>query len=559
MVDKKTSKLVNIKQYKSLFVVFAISALLFIFAALNNDLFNRIMSVATYLTWHNIMEFSSILISFSIFIVTYYIYEESRNLQAIILGCSFLAMGALDAFHTLSYKGMADFFIANTDANRATTLWILSRFIGSIGFLASVSIPYDAKSNINRHVFVLPTIVIVSIILILVTFYPEFLPYMFVEGQGLTRDKIFMEYIIVFIMGITFIKVLYEYNMTNSKREYLLLIALLISVFSELAFIKYASVYDAFNYLGHIYKIIAYLILFKAIYVINVSEPYREMIKAQNELKEYSDNLNMIVKQRTKELEDINEVLMMDIEYAKEMQRSLLPAQLPKEEFVCFKAEYMPADRLSGDFYNVIKIDDNNIAVYIGDVVGHGVSAAMLTVFANQNITPLKEDEDTIEIISPGYVLKKLYKSFNITNFKVETYLVMLYGIFNIEKKTFTYSSAGINVPPIILKSSGEIYEIEAKGFPICKLGEYIMPFYEDKEIQLDKGDKIIFYTDGLVESKNSSGETFDKKNMMELLKTNYALTADELHGTIKEKFCNHIGKKCKIMDDITYLVLEVK
>lgn len=559
MIGEKTSKLVKMKQYRNVFIVFAISTLLFIFTAFNNDLFNRIMSVATYLTWHNLLEFSSILVSFSIFTVTYYIYDESRNLQAIILGCSFLAMGALDAFHTLTYKGMADFFIANTDANRATTLWILSRFIGSIGFLFSVSIPYDVKSNINRHIFVLPTIALVSFIFILVTFYPEFFPYMFVEGQGLTRDKIFMEYLIVFIMGITFIKVLFEYNKTNSRREYLFLIALLISVFSELAFATYANVYDTLNYLGHIYKIIAYLILYKAIYVINVVVPYREMIKAQNELKEYSDNLNLIVKQRTKELEDINEVLMLDIEYAKEMQRSLLPAQLPKEEAVCFKAEYMPADRLSGDFYNVIKIDENNIAIYIGDVVGHGVSAAMLTVFANQNITPTKEDVEEIEIISPGYVLKKLYKSFNITNFKVETYLVMLYGIYNIEKKTFTYASAGINVPPLILKNSGEIYEIEAKGFPICKLGEYFMPFYDDREIQLENGDKLIFYTDGLVESKNLSGETFDKNNMMELLKINCALTADELHGTIKEKFYNHIGKKGKITDDITYLILEVK
>jgi len=58
-----------------------------------------------------------------------------------------------------------------------------------------------------------------------------------------------MEYIIVLIMAATFVKVLFEYNKTNSKREYLFMIALLISVFSELAFVKYASVYDAFNYL----------------------------------------------------------------------------------------------------------------------------------------------------------------------------------------------------------------------------------------------------------------------------------------------------------------------
>ena len=67
------------------------------------------------------------------------------------------------------------------------------------------------------------------------------------------------------------------------------------------------------------------------------------------------------------------------------MQRLFLPIQMLQDKRA-FNAKYIPAEHLSGDFYNVVKLDENNIGIYMGDVSGHGVSAAMLTVFANQNI-----------------------------------------------------------------------------------------------------------------------------------------------------------------------------
>lgn len=559
MEIKKIRLFDNIKKYDKVIFVFIFSIILYIIAAYYNNVFVDIMSVASYLTWHIIFEFAGILVSFSLFTVTYFIYEESGSLRMIVLGCAFLAMGFLDAFHTLSFKGMADFFITNDTANRATTLWILSRVFGSLGFMSAVFIPSHIIYKIKKRFFAATTIVFTIILFLVVTYFPHFFPAMLIEGQGLTYIKIILEYIIILIMGVTFIMVVAEYKKTNSKREYMFMIALVLSIFSEFSFTNYGSVYDAFNYIGHLYKIIAYIILYKAIYIENVSVPYREMKIARNELKEYSDNLNIIVKQRTKELEEMNEVLMTDIEYAKEMQRSLLPAQMPQDISVSFHAEYLAAERLSGDFYNVIKLDENNIAIYIGDVSGHGVSAAMLTVFANQNIKPLKEEEDlSEEIIEPGYVLKTIYKGFNKTNFNVETYIVMLYGIYNIKSKCFTYASAGINVPPYIIKKSGEVLEMNIKGFPICKLGDYVMPFYDDRTVQLESGDKILFYSDGLVEVKNKNNVIYGQQKMEEFIKRNCKLNSTELNVAIKSNLYNHMGNDGKLMDDATFLIMEV-
>ncbi|NLY46937.1 MAG: SpoIIE family protein phosphatase [Tissierella sp.] len=550
------------KKYNRIIFVFILSIILYFLAAIHNEFFMNIMSVTSYLSWHIIFEFASILVSFSIFAVTYFIYEESGSLKMMILGCAFLIMGFLDGFHALSFKGMTDFFIANDTANRATTLWILSRLIGSLGFMSAILTPSNIISNIKKGFLALITISFSILLFLIVTYLPDFFPAMFIEELGLTNLKLILEYIIILLMGISFVIVAAEYNKTNSNREYLFMIALMLSILSEFAFTNYGSVYDAFNYIGHLYKVFAYFTFYKAIYIENVSVPYREMKKARHELKNHLDNLNLIVEERTKKLEEMNKVLMTDIENAKEMQRYLLPTEMPKDESVSFYAEYFAAERLSGDFYNVVKLDENNIAIYIGDVSGHGVSAAMLTVFANQSIKPFIDEENVVlskKIVEPGFVLKNIYKSFNNTNYKIDTYILMLYGIYNVKDKSFTYASAGINVTPYIIKKSGEILELNIKGFPICKLGEFNMPFYDNRIIQLEAGDKILFYTDGLIEAKNKSGEIFGKNKMKEFLSKNQSLSPNELYLAIKNSLFNHIGNHEKLMDDVTYLIMEVR
>lgn len=544
------------KWYHEIIGVTIFSVIFFSLAAINNDAFTRIMSVATFLTWHSLLEFISILASFSIFIASYYIYQETGSLRMIILACGFFIMGSIDTFHTLSYKGMADFFIANSDANRATTFWILSRLIGSISLLAAFIYPDHKRTDKNKWFFMIPTLLVVIGLLLIITYRQELIPPMYVEGIGLTSTKIFLEYIVVLMMIISLFKVNENYKKDNKRLDYLIMIALLLSIFSELAFISYGSVYDAFNYLGHIYKAVAYFFLFKAIYVESISIPYRELRKAKDELKEYSDNLNSLVKDRTQELENINGILMNDIESAKLMQKSLLPEKLPQDLSASFHAVYIPAERLSGDFYNVIKLDEDNIAVYIGDVAGHGVSAAMLTVFANQNIKPLKEGT-SFEILPPAEIMSSLYNTFNITNFRIETYLVMLYGVYNKKSRTFTYASGGINVSPMLINNSGEIRELKVEGFPICKLGDYFTPDFENVKVQLNPGDKILFYTDGLVDVKNEIGNKYTQNDLKDFLTKNYSMEALTLSSAIKGNLFSKIGTE-KIFDDVTYLILEV-
>ena len=555
----KTNLFDDIKKYNKLLFIFFSSIIIYIIAVVYNNVFVNIMPTTSYLAWHTMFEFSGILVSFSIFAVTYFIYEENGNLNMLIFGCAFLSMSCLDMFHTLSYKGMADFFIVNDTANRATTLWIFSRISGVVGIMSALFISPNIIRKVKKELFVATTVVFSIGLFIIVTYYPNFFPTMFIEGQGLTKIKILIEYIIILILVLNFISVTIEYTKTNSHRDYMFMMALVLLIFSEFAFTNYGSIYDAFNYIGHLFKVAAYILLYRAIYIENLTAPYRELKKTKNELKIYSDDLDILVEKRTQELKELNEVLLTDIEYAKEVQSCLLPAEMPKDMSVSFHAEFFIAEHLSGDFYNVIKLDEDNIAVYIGDVSGHGVAAAMLTVFANQNVIQLKERKyESDKILKPGVVLKTIYNSFNKTNINSEKYILMIYGIYNIKSKSFTYSSAGINVPPYIIKKSGKVLEMDVKGLPICKLGDLIDPFYDNKTIQLESGDKILFYSDGLVEAKNEQGEEYGHDKLENLLRKNYRLSSSELNATIKDDFFSYIGHAKNLMDDTTLLVMEI-
>ena len=108
-------------------------------------------------------------------------------------------------------------------------------------------------------------------------------------------------------------------------------------------------------------------------------------------------------------------------------------------------------------------------------------------------------------------------------------------------------------------KNTGQVIEMDIKGFPICKLGDQIMPFYEDRKIYLEIDDKILFYSDGLIDAKNKKGQMFEQDRLKDFLKKNYHLNSSDLDIAIKNNLFNHIGQDGKLDDDATYLIMQVK
>lgn len=515
------------------------------------------MGVAAYLSWHIVFEFMSILISFCVFFLSHYAYKQNRTLSGILLANIFLIMGIIDIFHTLSFKGMPYFLIDNNTANRATTFWIIARLIGAIGISSVSFISPNKRSRIDRRIFAGFSVTISFIILIVATYFPQLLPTMYIEGTGVTQIKKILEYIIIvflFVAGIMFFK---QYVERKNNSSLVAMIAITTSIFGELAFVSYYSVYDIYNYLGHVYKFISYVMVFMIAFIYYIEKPYAELLAAKNKLKENAGNLNKLVAERTKELDRMNKKLLKDLEYARDIQKAMLPDKLPNNDKVTFEAKYYPAEKVSGDFYNIFSLDEKRIGMYISDVCGHGVRAAMLTVFLNQSIKTIKESEGMFEIISPSKVLENLYELYNKVNFEDDQYILVLYAIYNIETKTLVYSSAGMNVQPLILKGN-QISEMDIEGLPICKLMDICPADYTDKTIQLDDGDKVLFYTDGLVELNNKqTGESFTKDQLKRLITEFEGRSCLELYEQI-DKNIERVTDGGELRDDITFFMLQV-
>ena len=547
------------KHYLLLVWVAAASLALFFAAYRYRNEFDIFVSAATYLTWHNIFEFTAIVISFAVFFVSYYSYEQTRNLRSILLGAVFLTVGILDTFHTLSFKGMPDFFVPNVTANRATTFWIIARLSGGAGYVAASCISANRTANARKKYFVLLPLIFSFIVFILVTYFPSLLPPMFLEGSGLTPVKIYLEYVVILFFFITVVNFVREYGKTRDLQVMVFAAAMLIRVFSEIAFVSYSQVYDVYNYLGHVFKFIAYFLIFQVIFINNVRKPYIELSKAQRELKDYAENLDRIVDHRTRQLKQMNVKLIEDLEYARDVQKAMLPQKLPREQDVVFSAGYYPAEHLSGDYYNVFKLDEENLGICIADVSGHGVSAAMLTVFLNQALRTCADDgQGGIRNLRPSEVLKDIYVAFNRTNFREDVYIVLIYAVYNRASKTLTYASAGMNAQPFVTKKSGRLAEVEIKGFPICKFLEFHPVEYSDSELVLESGDKLIFYSDGLLEAENEYRVRFSEERLRKLL-SDYAASEDILLAEAISKSVDEFTGGHSLRDDITYVIMEVR
>lgn len=246
-------------------------------------------------------------------------------------------------------------------------------------------------------------------------------------------------------------------------------------------------------------------------------------------------------KQLAKCLKENNTKMVNDLRFAKNMQKRMLP---PKGNYNGLNISYIfePSEMLSGDVFDVFQIDSENTGIYMCDVVGHGVSASLLTMFVRQSLRTISKNSVDI-----NKIMGELHKTFLGLNLDADKYFSIFFGIYNKNKKTFTYVNAGHNTAPIVLEEE-KITELKAIGYPICNLFDSVE--YDESSINLHKGDKLIFYTDGIVEAKNKDNEEFGTNRLINIIKKRENIL-DSVNHTFHE-FC---GKQ---KDDYAMLMLEI-
>ncbi|MFX1393626.1 MAG: MASE3 domain-containing protein [Promethearchaeota archaeon] len=225
-----------------------------------------------YLLFHTIAELISIIIGVGIFVIAWNSRKNIDNSFFIVVGIAFLFIGFIDLIHTLAYTGMGIF--VEYDSNLPASLWIAARYLQAFSFLyASLMI----NKKVHPNYLLIGYMIITALLMILI--FGRIFPVCYIEGKGLTPFKIISEYIIDLILFITII-IMYKFRKEFNKKVFIFIVSSIIStMIAELAFTFYVSVYGLSNLIGHLFKIIAFFLLYKAIIEIGLENPFNLLFR----------------------------------------------------------------------------------------------------------------------------------------------------------------------------------------------------------------------------------------------------------------------------------------
>ncbi len=269
--------------------------------------------------------------------------------------------------------------------------------------------------------------------------------------------------------------------------------------------------------------------------------------------------------QRNQELEKINERMRRDLQAAAKIQQSLLPTQLPECEKANFAWKYVPCDELAGDTLNLFHLDEDNIGLYLLDVSGHGVPAALLSVNLSRTINPNPEQSDLLKeqisgtpgyhIVSPEEVADRLNQRFPLES-STEQYFTIQYGQLNVKSCSLTFISAG-HPPMIHVKADGSSQAIQVRSMPIGFMVG-VGKVYKEQTLDLKEGERLYLYSDGIIEAMDPEREQYGVERLTEKLNNSRSLSLDESLDLISDEIDRWtVGLGCG--DDFSLLALEIK
>ena len=230
--------------------------------------------------------------------------------------------------------------------------------------------------------------------------------------------------------------------------------------------------------------------------ICGISTDITPLKTAQAQLRQAKEEAEKVNRQ----LRDKQERLDEDLKAAAGIQRTLLPYNLPRFSQVELAWKFAPSEVIGGDLFHAQPLGPDHLCLYILDVSGHGVPAALVTVSVHETLDPAsghvarQKPGGGVSVTQPGEVLSILDREYPLERF--EKSFSIVYMLLELSTGKLVYSSAG-HPPPIILRAGGEM-ETLSKGGTLIGL-DGVVPF-EQGEVRLARGDKLVLYTDGVVE-----------------------------------------------------------
>jgi len=278
-------------------------------------------------------------------------------------------------------------------------------------------------------------------------------------------------------------------------------------------------------------------------------------IKTNDEMKELHDSFVYMQKKlaeyivNLKETTSARERIESELRIAREIQMGMIPhifPPFPNLSQVDLFAVLKPAKEVGGDLYDFFLIGDDKLCFAIGDVSGKGVPASLFMAVTRTLLRSVSSKEG-----SPSAFVNSLNKSLSYNN-ESSMFVTFFVGVLNLNSGELKFSNAGHN-PPFIIYKNGEVKMFEiAKSIPIGLFEDIV---YTESIVQLQKGDKLFLYTDGVNEAENCDKILFSTSRMMELLQNNFETSPQQLIRRMEDDIALHVDKYPQ-SDDITMMTV---
>lgn len=255
-------------------------------------------------------------------------------------------------------------------------------------------------------------------------------------------------------------------------------------------------------------------------------------------------------RRRSAKIEAMQKAVDEELKGAARVQRTLLPERRFNVPFLELAWSVIPSSHVGGDVFNMVRVGESAVAFYLFDISGHGIAAALVASAVSEAIRQLSLSYPATVAPSPAKLMEEMKERFPFERF--ETFLTCIYGVINTESNTLIYCNAGH--PPAYLLTEDGISALTTGG-PLIGIE---LASYQEEEINLTRGDVIVLYTDGLIESSNKLGDRFGEDKLSMLLIDARKLSSEGLLELLlrqREQFAD--GQA--VEDDVSVAVLSYK
>ena len=266
------------------------------------------------------------------------------------------------------------------------------------------------------------------------------------------------------------------------------------------------------------------------------------------------------IDRQNQDLSRANHRVKRDLDAAARVQQTLLPDHFPEVQGLSFAWSYKPCDELAGDALNIVRINDGLIAVYLLDVSGHGVPAALLSVTATRGLHPLGGGTASLvagpganpEAIDPAQVASRLNALYPMAS-NGDHYFTMIYGLLDIRTRRLRFTVAG-HPGPILARSGEPPKRLDVPGLPIGMIDE---AQYDESVIELKPGDRLYLHSDGVTEEVNPQDEEFGDERLLGAIAEGQALSLSDTVESLVRKVIAWRGED-HLRDDVSILAIAV-